>query len=364
MCRGIIARVSRHPGDDYFARRVARVFQSFLMLISDQPRARCLVESALELADVAVAVVGEFARGVVVVDDHAQPRTGRRGRPLEHLEVAVRIAEGHDRPLADGLVDPDGLAFLVVDELDLRQAHDHGLAVADLVLRPDARSDDALGRNAVDVLGERAHELDAAARDDPGREPVGFEVVQQLTHRLVREFRVRALQRRMSRGPRPLANPLGEFFAGRVRVRDRDDFDERLQVALGRRSERRVRREGRVLCRHGLAPCPGQKRPGSRSAARTRACRRCRTLQPGPRARRSPCPWDRSRPGRTRRYATWPPRRSTMAGDRSPPGRGRPSMRPGRQRKRARTGAHGRKGHLHLQLLVRLEARMAPSHGS
>ena len=49
----------------------------------------------------------------------ARPVAARR--PLEHLEVAVGVAEGDDRPPADDLMDAHRLAGLVVDEIDLRQ---------------------------------------------------------------------------------------------------------------------------------------------------------------------------------------------------------------------------------------------------
>jgi hypothetical protein len=41
-------------------------------------------------------------------------------------------------------------------------------------------------------------------------------------------------------------------------VRDRDDLTERLQVALGGRSASRVRREGRILGRHGFDGAHGE----------------------------------------------------------------------------------------------------------
>ena len=39
--------------------------------------------------------------------------------PLQHLQIAIRVAERGDGAAADPALDGDGLAFLVVDELDL-----------------------------------------------------------------------------------------------------------------------------------------------------------------------------------------------------------------------------------------------------
>ena len=86
-----------------------------------QPLRVRFVEALVELADVRLAVVGPFALGVGVVDEEAEARAAAGGGPLQHLQVAVGVAEGGDRPAADVLVDADGLAGLVVDEVDLRQ---------------------------------------------------------------------------------------------------------------------------------------------------------------------------------------------------------------------------------------------------
>ena len=53
------------------------------------------------------------------MDDQAEARPGARRGPLQHLQVAVGVAEGDDRAAADEPVDADGLAGAVVDELDL-----------------------------------------------------------------------------------------------------------------------------------------------------------------------------------------------------------------------------------------------------
>ena len=80
---------------------------------------------------------------------------------------------------------PTGLPALSSMKSDLGQAHQHRLAVAQLVLRLDAAADDLLGRDAVDLLGPRPHELDAPAGDDEGLEAVGAQVGEQFQHRLI-----------------------------------------------------------------------------------------------------------------------------------------------------------------------------------
>jgi len=65
--------------------------------VDDHPSAlRGFVQTAHELPDVGIAVVRPLAFGVGVMNDDAEPRPLRAGRPLE--EVAVRIAEGYRRP--------------------------------------------------------------------------------------------------------------------------------------------------------------------------------------------------------------------------------------------------------------------------
>src|SRR5262249_62038068 len=111
-----------------------------------------------------------------VVAEQPQPRPGAGRRPLEQLEVAVGVAEGRDRATADGPVDAHGLAGVVVDELDLGEADQYWLAVPELVFHPDGATHDLLRRDAVDSLGPRPHELDAATGDDVCLEAEGAQV--------------------------------------------------------------------------------------------------------------------------------------------------------------------------------------------
>ena len=94
-----------------------------------------LVDQRLgERADLGVrqavrGAVGVLALGVVVEHQHHQPRAVAGAGPLEHLAVAVGVAERGVGPLADEQVDADRLAGLVVDEEQLGLAHQHRLAV-------------------------------------------------------------------------------------------------------------------------------------------------------------------------------------------------------------------------------------------
>jgi len=91
--------------------------------VDDHPSAlRGFIQTAHELPDVGIAVVRPLAFGVGVMNDDAEARPLRAGCPLEHFEVAVRIAEGYRRPPADGLVDADRLPRFVVVEVNLRQS--------------------------------------------------------------------------------------------------------------------------------------------------------------------------------------------------------------------------------------------------
>src|SRR5262245_58976107 len=82
-----------------------------------------LVERLVEPADRRLAVVGELALGVVVAHDQHQPSALPGLRELQHLQVAVGIAERGDRAPPDGAVDAHRLSRPVVDEGELRLAH-------------------------------------------------------------------------------------------------------------------------------------------------------------------------------------------------------------------------------------------------
>ena len=73
-----------------------------------------------------------------------KPRAATGGSPLHHLQIAIEITERGNRAAADVLVDADRVARTVINEVDLRQEYEHGLAVAQLELRLDAAADDLL----------------------------------------------------------------------------------------------------------------------------------------------------------------------------------------------------------------------------
>src|SRR5262245_63749720 len=75
-----------------------------LLHVDDGPALRLrLLERLVELADRRRMVVGPFALGVGVVHEQREARARAGGRPLEHLLVAVGVAERHQRPPADQL---------------------------------------------------------------------------------------------------------------------------------------------------------------------------------------------------------------------------------------------------------------------
>src|SRR5215470_18010615 len=120
------------------------------------------VERSVELAHVRLPVVGPFALGIGVVHEPGEARAAAIHGPLQHLQVAVGVAEGEDRTPPDETVDADRLARPVIDELDLGLLPEHGLAIRpQLVLGHAGRADHLLGWNAVDPLDPWPHELDA-----------------------------------------------------------------------------------------------------------------------------------------------------------------------------------------------------------
>src|SRR5262249_9102345 len=97
---------------------------------------------------------------------HDQTESGaiaHHRRPLQHLEIAVGIAEGSNRTSADMLVYADRLSRPVVDEVDLRQTKQGWRAVAHLEPCLDRRANDLVGESAVALLAPGPHELDASS---------------------------------------------------------------------------------------------------------------------------------------------------------------------------------------------------------
>ena len=70
----------------------------------------------------------------VMEDGHAARLVAGR-RPLQHLKVAIGVAEREDRPTPDDAIDPHRLAGAIIDELDRGLLEERGFAVrADLEL--------------------------------------------------------------------------------------------------------------------------------------------------------------------------------------------------------------------------------------
>src|SRR5262245_3993320 len=106
-------------------------------------------------------------------------------RVLQHFQVTVGVAEGHDRSAADEVVNADGFAGAIVDEFDPGLLDEHGFAVLKIEFHDSAAADDLLGWNAIGCRDPRAHEFDAAAGDNKRFKAAGAEIVQQHDHRLI-----------------------------------------------------------------------------------------------------------------------------------------------------------------------------------
>ena len=148
----------------------------------------------------------------------------------------------------------------------------------------ETRTDHLLARNAVGLLGEGADQIDAAAGDDEGLEAVGAQIVEQLDLRLVGELRERAVElgvaRRASQRARSGRTPRRVMPACVAN----NTSNTALLAELVHASSDRVR--GSALkgwrsaasdpSRERLQPVR-RRRPAPAAAARTRACRHCRT---------------------------------------------------------------------------------------
>ena len=155
---------------------------------------------------------------------------------------------------------PTGLPALSSMKLISGSRNSVGLAVAHLEPRLDRRADDLLGRNAVDLLGPRPHELDAAAGDDEGLEAVGAQIGEQLQHRLVDQLGVGPLEAVIARGREPVGDDLRELLRRHAGMRHRHQLDQslfagsgqRLHVAVQHRLERLLGLPFRMLRRQRL----------------------------------------------------------------------------------------------------------------
>ena len=156
----------------------------------------------------------------------AQPLAGRG--PFQHLLVAVGIAEGEDRMAPDDAIDGLRLARTVIDEEHLGLFDQRRACVPHLKLGDAGGADHLLGRDAVGLVGEIAHELDPAAGRDEGLEAVGAQIVEQLQHRLIDQVGVKHLEARMLGGLDPLFDRLVEIDGGHAGMRGGHDLQHAL----------------------------------------------------------------------------------------------------------------------------------------
>src|SRR4051812_9626109 len=124
--------------------------------------------------------------------------------PLQHLQIAIRIAEGRERVLPDLFIDGDRLAGTVVDEVHLRKTEQDRDVTLHLETRLDARPDHLIWRYAIHRLAPRTHEFDTPARSNKGLETVRAQIGEQLQHRLVNQFGIWPLETRVTRGCEPV----------------------------------------------------------------------------------------------------------------------------------------------------------------
>jgi len=167
-----------------------------------------LVEGFIKFADGGCAVVGILAVGVGVMNEEHEAGPWAGGCPFEHLLVAVGVAKGSEGTLTNKCVDADGFAWTVVDEANLRQAHDDGGSVLCLKLRFHRRPNDLLGRYAVGFFCPGTHKSDLSTRDDECLEVVGAKVGEELDHGLVDELRIGSIELAIM----GLSDPVGDGF--------------------------------------------------------------------------------------------------------------------------------------------------------
>jgi hypothetical protein len=90
---------------------------------------------AVTLAALALVFWGQPTGTVILLmpDQQPQPRPARLLGELEHGDVAVGVPSGQDRPPPDPTPDPHRLGGTVVQDVDLRPAHDPAATFARLI---------------------------------------------------------------------------------------------------------------------------------------------------------------------------------------------------------------------------------------
>ena len=204
--------------------------------------------------------VGVFACRIIVKHQQHEARAAVALRVFQHFFVAIGIAKRGDGTAADVLVDANRLVTLVINEVQLRQTHENGFAIAHFKLRLDAATDDLPRRNAINPLRPRAHEFDAPAGNDEVREAVRSQIGAHFEHRLINHVSKELAGFRMLRCGDPVFHDLLKFGRGHAGVCGHDDFDQRmvaaskccLQITLEQRGERLRGVPLRVLRRERL----------------------------------------------------------------------------------------------------------------
>lgn len=181
--------------------------------IDDTPTFRIsFVKPFIEFTDGRFAIVGPLARGIGVMNVKAKVGSVASSSPLQHGQVAIGVSRGEDRATTDVALDAYGLAVFVIIVGDLRKLDERGLAVTKLVFHPASAADDLLRRNAIDALGPRPHELDAATGNDVGFETVRTQIGKQFQHRLIDHLRVEFSGGRVLCGGDPIADDFFKLF--------------------------------------------------------------------------------------------------------------------------------------------------------
>jgi hypothetical protein len=120
--------------------------------------------------------------------------------------------------------------------------------------------DDLLGRDPVDLLRPRAHEVDAAPRNDEGLESVRSQVGEHLEHRLIDDLGVGTLKFRVAGLRDPIGGNAVELVGRHSHMGGRHELrrtplallPKRFHVVLENRLERLLRLPVRMLWRELL----------------------------------------------------------------------------------------------------------------
>jgi hypothetical protein len=85
------------------------------------------IEPLLMPPDGRLAIGGPFPLTVGTMNGETESRPRTSAGPLEHLQIAVRIAECGDGTAADEFLNTDSLAILIVNTIDRRQFYQTSL---------------------------------------------------------------------------------------------------------------------------------------------------------------------------------------------------------------------------------------------